>query len=135
MWSRPVWLSSNFSPWLADQEAGVRLGEHFRESGLLPGVMRQLPRPPVGLEELLVPVHAGLEICDSQADVVHPCNSRAIWNVHIVDPNKALVPGSERPPGPLALSSARHELISGFERVYSSFPYLYSSPQSAAAMR
>ncbi len=41
----------------ADEQAGVRLDEHFRESGLLPGVMWKPPRPPLGLEELLVPVH------------------------------------------------------------------------------
>jgi hypothetical protein len=61
----------------ADEQTGVRLGEHFREPGLLPGVMRKRPRPPFGLEELLVPVHAGVEVCDGQADVVYPGNNRA----------------------------------------------------------
>ena len=56
----------------AYEQAGMRLGEHFCESGLLPGVMRKPPRPPLGPEELLVPVHAGVEVGDGQTDVVHP---------------------------------------------------------------
>jgi hypothetical protein len=34
--------------------------------------MRKSPRPPLGLEELLVLVHAGVEVRDGQTDVVHP---------------------------------------------------------------
>jgi len=76
-------------------QAGVRLGEHFRESCLLPGVMRKPPRPPLGLEELLVPVHASVEVGDGQTDVVHPGNDRADWSVHILEGNKTVLLSSE----------------------------------------
>jgi hypothetical protein len=49
--------------------------------------MRKPPRPPLGAEELLVPVHAGVEVGDGQTDVVHPGNDRTVWSIHILDLN------------------------------------------------
>ncbi len=66
-----------------DEQPGAVVDEHLRESGFLPRVVRQAAGPPSGLEQLLVPVHAGVDVGDGQADVVHPGDDRAVLGTHV----------------------------------------------------
>lgn len=69
-----------------DDDTGSLIDQQLTVAGVLTSVVRELHRYPVGAEQPLIPVQAGLDIGDGDGEVVDSRDRRNLRVAHLVSP-------------------------------------------------